>query len=202
MSEKTKPQVTAADDDYSMEAVPESARKGFRSMFFVMLGFTFFSASMSVGAKLGNGLDLNGFAAACVIGGVILSAYCGILAYIGSDTGMSMDLLCRRAFGKKGSYLSSLVLGLTQIGWFGVGVAMFSIPTAELLGINKWVLTIVAGLLMTITAATGMKALEIVSTISVPLIVILGVYSMVTAAWRQYLISLQDQLLYLPVWDM
>ena len=41
MSEKTKPQVTAADDDYSMEAVPESARKGFRSMFFVMLGFTF-----------------------------------------------------------------------------------------------------------------------------------------------------------------
>lgn len=182
MSEKTKPQVTAADDDYSMEAVPESARKGFRSMFFVMLGFTFFSASMSVGAKLGNGLDLNGFEAACVIGGVILSAYCGILAYIGSDTGMSMDLLCRRAFGKKGSYLSSLVLGLTQIGWFGVGVAMFSIPTAELLGINKWVLTIVAGLLMTITAATGMKALEIVSTIFVPLIVILGVYSMVTAA--------------------
>ena len=116
MSEKTKPQVTAADDDYSMEAVPESARKGFRSMFFVMLGFTFFSASMSVGAKLGNGLDLNGFAAACVIGGVILSAYCGILAYIGSDTGMSMDLLCRRAFGKKGYYLYKLVLGLTQIG--------------------------------------------------------------------------------------
>ena len=95
MSEKTKHQVTAADDDYSMVEVPESARKGFRSMFFVMLGITFFSASMSVGAKVGNGLDLNGFAAACVIGGVILSAYCGILAYIGSDTGMSMDLLCR-----------------------------------------------------------------------------------------------------------
>ena len=35
------------DKDYSLEAVPESARKGFRSMFFVMLGFTFFSASMS-----------------------------------------------------------------------------------------------------------------------------------------------------------
>lgn len=80
MSEKTKPQVTAADDDYSMEAVPESARKGFRSMFFVMLGFTFFSASMSVGAKLGNGLDLNGFAAACVIGGVILGVYSMVTA--------------------------------------------------------------------------------------------------------------------------
>lgn len=170
-----------SDNDFSLEAVPENARKGFRSMFFVMLGFTFFSASMSVGAKLGNGLDLSGFAIACIIGGLILSAYCGLLAYIGSDTGLNMDLLCQRAFGSKGAYLSSFVLGFTQIGWFGVGVAMFSIPTAELLGINKWVLTIIAGLLMTATAASGMKALEIVSTISVPLIVILGVYSMVTA---------------------
>ena len=34
---------------------------------------------------------------------------------------------------------------------------------------------------MTATAATGMKALEIVSYISVPLIVILGMYSMITA---------------------
>ena len=181
MSEKVKKKRDVVDTDYSLGAVPEEARKGFRAMFFVMLGFTFFSASMSVGAKLGNGLDLSGFIWACVIGGAILSAYCGVLAYIGSDTGLNMDLLCRRAFGAKGSYLSSVILGFTQIGWFGVGVAMFSIPTAQLLGINEWVLTIIAGRLMTATAATGMKALEVVSTISVPLIVILGVYSMVKA---------------------
>lgn len=172
---------TSIDADYSLEAVPESARKGFWKMFFVMLGFTFFSASMSVGAKLGNGLDLSGFFYACLIGGAILSAYCGLLAYIGSETGMTMDLLCRRTFGIKGSYLSSAILGFTQIGWFGVGIAMFSIPAAELMGINEWVITILAGLLMTATAATGMKALEIVSYISVPLIVVLGVYSMTAA---------------------
>lgn len=183
MSENTKAAkaVEKVDADYSLEAVPESARKGFWNMFFVMVGFTFFSASMSVGAKLGNGLDLSGFIWACIIGGVILSAYCGVLAFIGASTGMTMDLLCRRAFGTKGSYLSSFLLGFTQIGWFGVGVAMFSIPAAELLGVNEWVLTIIAGLLMTATAATGMKGLEIVAYISVPLIVILGVYSMVTA---------------------
>ena len=183
MSENTKAAkaVEKVDADYSLEAVPESARKGFWNMFFVMVGFTFFSASMSVGAKLGNGLDLSGFIWACIIGGVILSAYCGVLAFIGASTGMTMDLLCRRAFGTKGSYLSSFLLGFTQIGWFGVGVAMFSIPAAELLGVNEWVLTIIAGLLMTAPAATGMKGLEIVAYISVPLIVILGVYSMITA---------------------
>ena len=179
--DENKPKNAQVDADYSLEAVPESARKGFWNMFFVMLGFTFFSASMSVGAKLGNGLDLSGFFWACLIGGVILSAYCGILAYIGSETGMTMDLLCRRTFGEKGSYLASAILGFTQIGWFGVGVAMFSIPAAQLMGVNEWVLTIIAGLLMTATAATGMKALEIVSYISVPLIVILGMYSMITA---------------------
>ena len=118
--DENKPKNAQVDADYSLEAVPESARKGFWNMFFVMLGFTFFSASMSVGAKLGNGLDLSGFFWACLIGGVILSAYCGILAYIGSETGMTMDLLCRRTFGEKGSYLSSAILGFTQIGWFGV----------------------------------------------------------------------------------
>lgn len=115
MSESNKQKQTV-DADYSLEAVPASARKGFLNMFFVMLGFTFFSASMSVGAKLGNGLNLSGFMWACIIGGLILSAYCGILAYIGSETGMTMDLLCRRTFGTKGSYLSSLILGFTQIG--------------------------------------------------------------------------------------
>ena len=87
MSENTKAAkaVEKIDADYSLEAVPESARKGFWNMFFVMVGFTFFSASMSVGAKLGNGLDLTGFIWACIIGGVILSAYCERNGDIGND---------------------------------------------------------------------------------------------------------------------
>ena len=55
MSEKVKKKRDVVDTDYSLGAVPEEARKGFRAMFFVMLGFTFFSASMSVGAKLAMG---------------------------------------------------------------------------------------------------------------------------------------------------
>ena len=38
-------------------------------MFVIMLGFTFFSASMSVGAKMANGLDFSGFVWAVIIGG-------------------------------------------------------------------------------------------------------------------------------------
>ncbi len=170
------------DEDYALAAVPAAARKGFWSMFVVMMGFTFFSASMSVGAKLGNGLDLGGFLWAVVIGGVILGAYTGGLAYVGCDTGLTLDLLARRSFGTAGSKLASVLIAFTQIGWFGVGVAMFAIPAAELLHIHPVLLVVLAGLCMTASAYFGIKALTVVSAISVPLIAVLGVYSMVRSA--------------------
>ena len=164
-----------------MEAVPQTARKKFWPMFFIMLGFTFFSASMSVGAKLGNGLDFSGFVWAVLIGSVILSVYTGGLGYIGSATGLSLDLLAQRSFGTVGSFLPSALISFTQIGWFGVGLAMFAIPAAEVLHVSPWVLIGVAGLCMTSSAYFGIKGLEIVSYISVPLIAVLGIYSMTTA---------------------
>ena len=159
------------DVDYSFEPVPGKARKGFLPMFFIMLGFTFFSASMSVGAKLGNGLDLGGFVWAVLIGGLILAAYTGALGYIGSESGLSFDLLARRSFGRFGSYLPSAMISLTQIGWFGVGVAMFAIPAAEVLHVNPILLVILGGVCMTASAYFGIKGMEIISYI----------YSMVTA---------------------
>lgn len=176
---KTKP--SAPDTDYSLEAVPKTDRKAFWPMFFIMLGFTFFSASMSVGAKLGNGLDLSGFVWAVLIGSTILSFYTGGLGYIGSKTGMSLDLLAQRSFGRYGSYLPSALISFTQIGWFGVGVAMFAVPAADVLHVSPWALVLAAGVCMTGSAYFGIKGLEIVSYISVPLIAILGIYSMVTA---------------------
>ena len=178
---EAKTQTGHTDADYSLEAVPQTARKKFWPMFFIMLGFTFFSASMSVGAKLGNGLDFSGFVWAVLIGSVILSVYTGGLGYIGSATGLSLDLLAQRSFGTVGSFLPSALISFTQIGWFGVGLAMFAIPAAEVLHVSPWVLIGVAGLCMTSSAYFGIKGLEIVSYISVPLIAVLGIYSMTTA---------------------
>lgn len=177
------------DNDYSLERVPSKARKGFFAMFFIMLGFTFFSASMWTGVTLANGLDLSGFIWSVMIGGIILAAYTGTLGYIGCDTGLSFDLLAHHSFGSKGSFLPSAMISFTQIGWFGVGVAMFAIPAADqlnkLMGTNygwlAYALVGVAGVCMTASAYFGIKALEIVSYISVPLIAILGSYSMVNA---------------------
>ena len=49
------------DIDYADRVVPEEGKKGFVTMFMVMLGFTCFCASMWAGQQLGGGLEFGGF---------------------------------------------------------------------------------------------------------------------------------------------
>lgn len=183
---KEKKQVV--DIDYATSAVPAESRRGLLTMFMIMLGFTFFSASMWVGQELADGLDFYGFVKALILGGVILGLYTGLLGYVGADSGLSLDLLARKAFGRRGSYLPSAMIAFTQIGWFGVGVAMFAIPVAnELLGGSvtaEWALVIAAGVCMTASAYFGIESLTIISYIAVPCVAILGTIAMVLAVMR------------------
>ncbi len=179
------------DFDFSKSSVPSSSRRGTLTMFMIMLGFTFFSASMWVGQNLAAGLDFKGFIGALILGGVILGAYTGSLGYIGAESGLSLDLLAQRSFGRKGSWLPSAMISFTQMGWFGVGLAMFAIPVAkEILGLEVtpdfmpwqgYLLVAIAGILMTASAYYGIKSLTIVSYIAVPLVAILGTVAMILA---------------------
>ena len=182
------------DFDYTSRPVDAAGRKSTLSMFMLMLGFTFFSASMWVGQQLAAGLDFGGFVWAVILGGLILAAYTGALGYIGAKTGLSPDLLSHRSFGIKGSYLPSAMISFTQIGWFGVGLAMFAIPVAkEFLGLEVtpdsmpwqgYLLVAIAGILMTSSAYFGIKSLTIVSYIAVPAVAILGTAAMIIAVHR------------------
>ncbi len=173
------------DMDFSATGVPKGQRRSVLTMFMIMLGFTFFSASMWAGQELAMGLDFWGFIGALLVGGAILGLYTGLLGYVGAKTGLSMDLLAQRSFGTKGSYLSSAMVSFTQIGWFGVGLAMFAIPVAkELLGddpVAMYGLVVLAGICMTASAYFGIKSLTIVSYVAVPLVAVLGSVAMIKA---------------------
>ena len=189
MSTKTK-----VDYDYTAGKVAQTGRKSNLSMFMIMLGFTFFSASMWVGQEMAVGLDFKGFLLAMLLGGVILGAYTGALGYIGAESGLTLDLLARKSFGTKGSWLPSAMISFTQMGWFGVGLAMFAIPVAkEIMGLDVtpehmpvlgYVLVAVAGILMTASAYYGIKSLTIISYVAVPMVAILGTVAMILAITR------------------
>ena len=182
------------DVDYTNKRVDAAGRKSTLSMFMVMLGFTFFSASMWAGQNLAAGLDLKGFIWALLLGGLILGAYTGTLGWIGAESGLTLDMLARRSFGEKGSYLPSAMISFTQIGWFGVGLAMFAIPVAkEIMGLDVtpdhmpwqgYLLVLIAGILMTASAYYGIKSLTIISYIAVPAVAILGTVAMILAVQR------------------
>ncbi|MBA2853866.1 cytosine permease [Methanococcus maripaludis] len=175
------PQQKHADQDYALETVPSESKKGFIPMFAIMLGFTFFSASMWAGGTIGVGLKFQTFLLVVLMGNLLLGLYTGVLAYIGSSTGLSTHLLARYSFGEKGSYFASFILAITQVGWFGVGVAMFSLPVYHATGIDLNILILLSGILMTTTAYFGIRSLTVLSMISVPLITILGIYSVTGA---------------------
>ena len=179
----TKTQVV--DADFTTSAVPAANRRSLMTMFMIMLGFTFFSASMWVGQQLAKGLDLSGFIGALILGGVILGAYTGALGFVGAKTGLSLDLLAQRSFGTKGSYLPSAMVSFTQAGWFGVGLAMFAIPVAKaLFGDSEMVMyamVLFAGICMAATAYYGIKSLTVISYIAVPCVAILGSVAMLMA---------------------
>ena len=182
------------DVDFTTSPVDRAGRKSNLSMFMVMLGFTFFSASMWVGQNLAAGLTWWDFVWALLLGGLILAAYTGALGWIGAESGLSLDLLSRKSFGTKGSYLPSAMISFTQIGWFGVGLAMFAIPVAkELMGLDVtpdhmpwqgYLMVAIAGVLMTASAYFGIKSLTIISYIAVPAVAILGTVAMVMAIQR------------------
>lgn len=192
--------------DFEQTSIPVNHRRGFWSMFIIMMGFTFFSASMWAGGNIGRGLSMKNFILAVIAGNLILGVYTGLLAWIASKTKLSVHLLSHYVFGEKGSFIPSGVLAFTQIGWFGVGIAMFAIPTALwLIGVpsiqNCWImhgsvymlghqtiplrllviLVALAGIAMTSSAYWGIKALNVVSIIAVPAIAAFGCYSMIRA---------------------
>ena len=176
------------DIDFQSAPVNRRSRSSNMSMFMVLMGFTFFSASMWVGQKMAEGLDFYGFIWAMLLGGVILGAYTGALGYIGGKSGLSLDLLAVRTFGTKGSYLPSAMISFTQMGWFGVGLAMFAIPIAKVFFDDSmtatYTMVAIAGVCMTASAYFGIKGLTVVSYVAVPCVAILGSIAMVMAVMQ------------------
>ena len=89
------------DNNYSQGPVPLAARKGVVPLTFVMLGLTFFSASMWTGGTLGTGLSYHDFFLAVFFGNLLLGIYTAFLGFIGAKTGLSTHLLARYSFGVK-----------------------------------------------------------------------------------------------------
>lgn len=169
------------DPDYPLTEVPQSARRGLLSVMVVLLGFTFFTPTMLAGAQIGAAFAFDDFLQIIFWGSVILGLYVAILAAIGARTGLTTVLLSRFTLGTGGAKWADLLLGGTQVGWYAVTVAFLATLIGEALGIQNltWLLMIVGGALMGLTAYYGYRGMEALSAVAVPLMFILAFWVMI-----------------------
>ncbi len=172
---------TPADSDYPLSEVPNGARKGLFSTAILLFGFTFFTATMFAGGKIGMAFDFTTLLWAAVIGNLLLGLYAAVLGLIACRSGLNSVLMGRFCFGEVGSKLSDMLLGFTQIGWYAWGTATIAIVLVKILGLPEGLtipLMVLFGFGFCLTAFVGYKGLDLLSRVAVPAMLVLLVVSL------------------------
>lgn len=170
----------SVDPDYPVTPVPRSARKTTFSLAVVLVGFTMFTPTMLAGAQVGAGFSFLPLMGVLLLGSLVLGLYVSALGWLGARTNLSTAMMARSSFGQGGAKLSSLLLGGTQIGWYGVSVATLALLTGQALGWEsdasvRW-LMVASGLVMGVTAYIGYRGMYVLSLVALPLMLVLGAW--------------------------
>ena len=159
------------DHDYPLSEVPPGARKGLLSTSILLFGFTFFTATMFAGGKMGMAFDFKTLIWACIAGNLLLGLYAAVLGHIACQSGLNSVLMGRFCFGESGSKLSDFLLGFTQIGWYAWGTATIALVLVKMLGLpEEWTvgLMVLFGFGFSLTAFVGYQGMDILSRVAVP----------------------------------
>ncbi|MGD1905868.1 MAG: cytosine permease [Leptolyngbyaceae cyanobacterium] len=173
-------------EDYPLTAVPPEARKSLISLAPILAGFTLYSGTLFAGGLVGPSFQFwPNLVILIGIGNLVLGLYAALLGLIAAKTGLTTVLMARFSFGNMGSRWVDFILGFTQVGWYAWGSALM----AELLNNLAGLPTAWNGLVIVFftyafcsTAYLGYKAMDWLSRIAVPAMVILMGLSLSVAA--------------------
>ena len=111
-------------------------------------------------------------------GSLIVTLVGCVTGYIGAADRMSSYLLVRVAFGDKGAAFVNMAFAISLMGWFGLNINLFMDTVGRLaadmwgLNIPKVMLAILASFCMTLTTLIGFRAINLLSALLIPVLVI------------------------------
>ncbi|KAM3097057.1 cytosine permease [Phormidesmis sp. 146-12] len=188
MSSSIKSQTAAkslVEEDYPLSPVPWSERRSIWSLAPLLMGFALTSTTLFAGGKVGPAFRFApDLISIILIGNLILGLYCSALGYIAYKSGLSTVLMARFSFGNIGSRWVDFILGFTQIGWYAYTSALVGDVVNKLLGIPpswNWLSILFFTYAFCSTAYIGYRAMDWLSRLAVPLMVILILWSLVIA---------------------
>ncbi|PLS18126.1 cytosine permease [Bacillus sp. M6-12] len=166
-------------EDYSVKSVPQEETKNWLSMGLIWAGVGISLGLLLTGGTIGNGLTLGQASIAALIGGGVLALITILVGIIGAKTNLSTAMISRFTFGNRAIIIIALVQALGSYGWFAVQLGLFgktsstSWEMATGLGGSTVLFTIIGGICMVFTAMIGYKALDFLSKLAVPLLLLL-----------------------------
>lgn len=174
-------------DEFSTHAVPTDARVATFRVAAVSSMVSFSLPTFIAGIEVADGVG-EAMALSAILGGSFIIFLVGwLMGSIGARTGFNSYLLVRLAFGDTGARIVNLAFSISLLGWFGINLNLFGRAIAglssDVLGVvpPELLVTICASVLITVTTIIGFRAINLVSTLMIPVLAFVALALLVTA---------------------
>lgn len=173
--------------DYEHGSVPLDQRKGWFSLAAVWIAIGIDLSGAFLGIELAAGMEFWPAIWATALGSFLLGLLAMGTSYVGAATGLSSAMISRAVFGKIGGAILALAISISLIGWFAVQAGFFGsnaqIAFQKFTGIDApvQIFTAVGGVLMALTAFWGYRSISRLSSLAVPLLLLLLVVGVIVA---------------------
>lgn len=180
--------IDPSGNEFAREPVPGHIGISGWRIGLIKIGVLIALPAFIMGAELGFKLGFERALIAFFAGAAILFALSAGTATVGARTRLSTSMLIQFVFGRIGAKAVSVVIAATLTGWFGVTAELFGesleAVSDDVIGFNPGaaVYIIMGGILMVLTTIFGIKGLQRVADLVVPLLLI----GMVIVAYMAY----------------
>ena len=173
--------VNVESEEFATEPVPHEKTVGWVRVGLISAMVAFSLPTFVTGAEIFLATENARALPSILIGCGLLTVIASISGSIGTRTHLSSYMLARVAFGTRGAALVNIAFAISLLGWFGVNIDLFSGAILRLLSdtmgvtASPWIVELFAGVAMTITTIYGFKAINMLSTILVPVMMVVTV---------------------------
>lgn len=178
---------TAESQEFATEPVPLERTVGWLRVGLISAMVSFSLPTFVTGAEVFLAADNSRALYSVLIGCSLLAVIGAIAGSIGSRTRLSSYMLARVAFGTRGAALVNVAFAISLLGWFGVNIDLFGGAILRLLtdtlgvAVQAWIIELFAGCVMTATTIYGFRAINTLSMLLVPVMMVVTVVLFSTA---------------------
>jgi len=150
---------------------------------FILAGMGLALPTLYLGSEIALGIGLKDALIAYGISTLVLTVLCIATTLIGNRSRLSTYMILRFPFGEQGAKIINFIIGVSLLGWFSVTLELLAQAiqdtSTEVLGITfpLWSIVVIASIFITVTTIYGIRSIEKLANIAVPILSIFIFYA-------------------------